>query len=146
MELVGNGTALFVRVDPGEQLVASLLKASTDLGVRAAAIVSGVGMLSSVKLGFFEEELDDYVARGLPGIFDVSVITGNVVARDDKLVAHIHAVMNDPSHVTYSGHVIEAICHITMELFLSTSRLELERVKLPNCAATRIVARGKSTT
>ena len=139
MDSVARGSEIFVRLDPGEKLVESLARFAAKQAIATAAIVSGVGMLSRAELGFFDVEMDDYRRTVYEGIFDLSVILGNIVWRGGEPVPHVHAVFNDPSHATYSGHVMEATCHITMEIFLSLPPFALERVKLPDCPATRII-------
>jgi predicted DNA-binding protein with PD1-like motif len=139
MECVSLGSDIFVRLDPGERLVESLTAVANQQAFAAAAIVSGVGMLSSAHMGFFEVELDDYVTTAFEGIFDLSVVMGNIVRRDGVPVPHVHAVFNDTRHNTISGHIIEITCHITMEIFMSTAPFSLKRVKVPNCPATRIL-------
>jgi uncharacterized protein len=130
---------IFLRVDPEEGLIDSLTTLSDALNIRSAAITSGVGMLMSVQLGFFDTAQDDYKITRLDGIFDVNSILGNITRRDNLPVPHVHVVFNDQSHSTYSGHVIEAQCHITMEIFLSINSLPIQRVKQSGRPATRIV-------
>ena len=139
MEWKANNQEIFVRLDPGERLVESLRDISGQAVFSAAAIVSGVGMLNGVELGFFDSSLDQYVHTTLDGIFDLSSVLGNITRRDAQYVPHVHIVFNDTRHVTWSGHLIEAQCHITVEIFLSISAFALKRVKLPGCPATRIV-------
>lgn len=139
MEWIPHGSEIFVRLDPGERLVESLITVANQNAFPAAAIVSGVGMLSHIELGFFDVDLDDYRRTVVEGIFDLSVVLGNIVRREHAYVPHVHAVFNDTLHKTYSGHVIEATCHITMELFLATITSHLRRIKIPGCPATRIV-------
>lgn len=130
---------VFLRVDPEEGLIDSLKKLSDALNITSAAITSGVGMLMSVQLGFFDTAQDDYKITRLDGIFDVNSILGNITRRDNLPVPHVHVVFNDQSHSTYSGHVIEAQSHITMEIFLSINSLPVQRVKRSDRPATRIV-------
>jgi predicted DNA-binding protein with PD1-like motif len=140
MHWVQRKSSMFVRVDPGESLIASLEQVARETSLTIAVLVSGVGMLSHVEFGFFDVASDDYQKMKLEGLFDVSVLNGNVTRRDGEPVCHIHVVMNDPSANTFSGHVIQATSHITMELFLELSDLPLERVKLTDHPATRLVS------
>lgn len=140
MECIVGGLEIFIRLDPGDRLVESLAAIATQRSFSSAAIVSGVGMLNGVELGFFDVSLDDYRRTTFDGIFDLSVVIGNIVLRDGIYVPHVHVVFNDASYLTYSGHVIEATCHVTIEIFLSTTALALRRVKVAGCPATRIVA------
>lgn len=138
MDWKASGSDIFLRIDPGEFLVDSLVKLAAALDVREAAVTSGVGMLMSVQLGFFDAQKDDYETTRFEGIYDVNSLIGNITRREGVPTPHIHIVFNDMSHITYSGHVIEAQSHITMELFLSIKNLGLERVKAAGRPATRI--------
>jgi predicted DNA-binding protein with PD1-like motif len=143
MDYEATNDYVFVRIDPGEMLVESLKMIAVDLSIEVAAITSGVGMLKEVRLGFFDVAKDDYDEKFLGNIFDLSSIQGNITRLDGVPVPHVHAIFNDPSHNTYSGHVIEATCHITMELFLR--RLDiftLSRVRVHNMPGTRIIRRN----
>lgn len=137
-----NGTELFVRIDPGEPLVATVADIAGEVPFRLAAITSGVGMIHGVRLGFFDAGVDDYRSTEISGVHDVSLITGSVVPRNGEPAVHVHAVFNDDTFTTRSGHVIEAYCHITMELFLCIGSLAVERVKTAGLPATRIVRAG----
>lgn len=141
MEWFQEGQLIFVRLDPGARVVASLVQLSEEAEIEVAAIISGVGMLDHVQMGFFDVAKDDYDVTDLAGPFDLSSVLGNITRRDGQAVPHVHAVFNRPDFSTASGHVIEASVHITLELFLSRTRLDLERVKLSGCPATRIVSR-----
>jgi uncharacterized protein len=142
VEWESRGTELFIRIDPGEPLVATVARIAEEVPFRLAALTSGVGMIQAVRLGFFDADIDDYVTTDIPGVHDVSSISGSVVPRDGKPAVHVHAVFNDDSFATRSGHVVEAYCHVTMELFLRLGSLAVERVKMAGVSATRIVRAG----
>lgn len=139
MEWKAEGSDVFVRLDPGERLVESLRTVAAEAAFSAAAITSGVGMLDGVELGFFDVSTDQYKRTVIEGIYDLSSVLGNITRRDGSYVPHVHVVFNDTRHVTYSGHLMEAKCHITAEIFLSLAVTALQRVKIPGCPATRIV-------
>ncbi len=123
----------------------SLIAVSAEAAFSAAAITSGVGMLGSVELGFFRIPLDDYDRTAFDSIYDLSSVQGNIIRRNSEYAPHVHVVFNDTTHKTYSGHLIEAVCHITAEIFLSTSSLALRRIKVPECPATKIVRLADTT-
>ncbi len=141
MQLKKQGDDIFLRVDPGEHLIASLTEVAREMPIGSAAITSGLGMLSSATLGFFDVVIDDYERQEFDGIFDLSVIMGSITWLEGAPYPHVHIVFNDRSYNTFSGHLIEATAHITMEVFLrKLDRLDLNRIRLPNCPASRVVA------
>jgi uncharacterized protein len=138
MDWRASGSDIFLRIDSEEFLIDSLVKLATARDIKEAAVTSGVGMLRSVELGFFDVRKDDYEKTRFEGIYDVNSIIGNITRLEGAPAPHMHIVFNDMSHATYSGHVIEAQSHITMELFLSIKDLGLERIKSVGRPATRI--------
>jgi predicted DNA-binding protein with PD1-like motif len=50
VETIADGSSLFIRVDPGEQLVATLHHVAALRNIQSAVVVSGVGMFSSWSL------------------------------------------------------------------------------------------------
>ncbi len=145
MKWKANGTDLFVRLDPGDTLVSSLKEACAAAKIGEASIVSGVGMLSHARLGFFRVENDDYDVRDFDGLHDLSLVCGNISLKGGEVWPHVHAVFNTDDFETISGHVIEATTHITMEVYLSTSDLAIHREKVAGCPATRLLVGDEST-
>jgi predicted DNA-binding protein with PD1-like motif len=139
MEICDAHDYVFVRLEPGEAVIAALRDVARKRGVRVGIITSGVGMLSAVEFGFFCTVKDDYNIRKLDGILDISSIEGNITWSGEEPVPHVHMTMNDQEQRTYSGHIIEAWCHITMEIFIrKVTTLELQRTKIAGVPATRI--------
>lgn len=139
METFDTDDYVFLRLEPGELIIASLKETARQKEIRVAAITSGVGMLSTVEFGFFCTARDDYDIYRIEEILDLSSIQGNITWLEHEPIPHVHMTMNDRSYRTYSGHIIEAWCHITMELFIRRlDGMKLRRVKLPDVPATRI--------
>ena len=131
---------MFIRVDPGESMMETLRTVAQDEQIPAAAIVSGVGMLTEVKFGFFDVQIDDYRPISKQGIYDISSIQGNIIREPNgNHVPHVHLVVNDASMKTLGGHLMDARCHVTMEIFLTVLELPLVRRKVKGCPATRIL-------
>jgi predicted DNA-binding protein with PD1-like motif len=139
MEWARKANDVFIRIDPGEELITTIVDVADTLSLKAATITSGIGMVDGLSLGFFDVDRNDYNSTRLEGVFDVNSVTGNILRGTGGIAPHVHAIFNDVQHVTFSGHVLEATCHITFEVFLSTNDLPLERRKVPGCPATRIV-------
>ena len=131
----------FLRIDPDESLMDCIISLAKEHSIKSAVILSGVGMLSFVRLGFYDIDQQRYIETEFNGIYDLNVVCGNLTWLDQEPWPHVHAVFNDASHKTISGHVLEARCHITTELFLSTNSLELHRQKLGSCPIPRLTTR-----
>jgi len=142
MEISNKEAFIFLRLDPDEELIECLRLLATKLSLESAAIVSGVGMLNGACLGFFSATENKYHETAFEGIYDLSSVHGNITKMNGKPHPHIHMTFNDSKHVTYSGHVTSAICHLTMELWLlKMDVLGLERRIVENRPSSRIVRR-----
>jgi predicted DNA-binding protein with PD1-like motif len=139
METWDNEDYLFLRLEPGEPVITSLKSVARYNAIEVGVITSGVGMLKAVQLGFFCVPKDDYETSLIEKILDLSSIQGNITWNGDEPVPHVHMTMNDQTYTTYSGHIMEAWCHITVELFIKKLALtELRRIKVSGFPATRI--------
>lgn len=118
MDSFRSGNLIFFRIDPDEELIASLLFLASELELRNAAIVSGVGMLNAVTLGFFSAEQNRYSETPFEGTFDLSSVQGSITTMDGRPHPHVHIVFNSAENKTFSGHVLRATCHLTIELWL----------------------------
>jgi predicted DNA-binding protein with PD1-like motif len=140
MEFSSEGAFVFLRVDAGEELVACLRSLASELSIETATIVSGVGMLNGARLGFFSATQDKYDETAFDGIYDLSSVHGNITRMNGKPHPHVHVTFNDSQHVTYSGHVMQATCHLTMELWLlRLDFLKLQRQAVEGRPSSRIV-------
>lgn len=140
MEYHTNGEHGLLVLAPGDELMTCLTQTAATNDIEVALIVSGVGMLSRVKLGFFCVESDDYNTTELEGIFDINSIIGNICQRDGKPWPHVHATFNAPDHKCFGGHILEAKCHITMEVGIQVlQEFQVKRAAVSGFPATRII-------
>ena len=95
---------LFLRLDPGEDVLLALRAAVREHDIRSAAILGGVGSLSSYHFHVVETTNlppGDTFVRG-DGPFDILTITGLVIAGR----VHAHITFSD-TKVAMGGHLEE---------------------------------------
>ncbi len=140
MKIFDISTGWFLRLDPGEELIACLKSFGSSNEVTFASITSGVGMVSEAEMGFFCVPKDDYDRFHLTdGDYDLSVLSGNISVLNGQCWPHVHMVVNKIGGTTYSGHVLSAICHITMEIFVTNhSESPVVRCKSKGLPASRL--------
>lgn len=119
MEYYRNDNFAFMRLEPGEGLVESLIAFAKSENVDFATITSGVGMIDGLHMGFFCVNNNDYDTYRIAGVYDLSSISGNITLFEGEPRPHVHIVANKPNYETVSGHLMEAKAHITMEVGLS---------------------------
>lgn len=118
MEYYRNRSELFMRLEPGEKLVESLISVAKTEAFDFAIIVSGVGMIEGTEMGYFCVNDNDYDTYRVAGTYDLSCISGNIALFNGSPRAHVHIVANKPDFSTVSGHLIECKAHITIEVGL----------------------------
>lgn len=134
---------IFLRLDPGEEIIDALKLCSRRHNIQAASINSGVGMADGIEFGFYCIPKGGYEKTRVMGIRDISSIEGNITWLDNSPYPHVHMTINDANHRTMSGHVMSATCHITMELVLHRlDALEITRKTVEGKPASTVETRS----
>ncbi len=122
-----SGTTIVVRCRDGERLPDALL----GLGVTAAGLVAGIGMLRDLVLGYWDGE--KYVEERIAEPVELLSLQGNLGDEDGKPVLHAHLVAGKEGGEAIGGHLLSATVHNTAEiLFLRLSGVRLARRRDPS--------------
>ena len=90
MEWTRSGEDLFVRIDTGEEIHATLQSLADEVGFDAAAITSGIGRTRNTLYGYMNEE-GVYIRRNLDSPSELVSLSGNIARTEDgKAFTHIH--------------------------------------------------------
>jgi len=139
--LVNSGELLVLRVDRGEAVMPAFCRALEESGAASLFVASAVGAFSRAEFGVFDIERDVFDPAPREGFLEVVSLAGNVVRRDGKPFAHIHAVCSNPDLTLFGGHLLSAECGLTLEVSLLRSERELQRVRWPGQSATYLTCR-----
>ena len=127
MEHTRSGSDIFVRLDPGEELHASIQAVCRAEGVSGAAITSGIGRVREADVGYLDaDEVYQRILLSPPG--ELLSMQGNVAVFEGEPFTHIHVVLSDDDHAVHGGHLFAATVHVTAEIHL---RLLEKAVKVP---------------
>jgi predicted DNA-binding protein with PD1-like motif len=120
----------FVRIDRGEEIVATLTRflAEKDIGCGA---LTGIGAVDSPELGLFTMTTKEYRRRRFPGEYEIVALTGNVSSLEGKPFAHLHGLFSDVECQVVGGHVFEAVVGVTCEIDLAVYPGEMKRLRDP---------------
>ncbi len=117
-------TVHIVRIDPGEDVLASLRSFLAASGVRQAVVLGGYGTLAAHHLHWVKHNrlpAENLFRKGSGGI-EILAMNGLVVDGEP----HIHVALSTPAGA-YGGHLEEGcITYVLCEVFLG----ELEGVEL----------------
>jgi uncharacterized protein len=132
-----------LRLDPGDEVVASLLTFAQDAGV-TAGWVSGLGSVDHAVLGFLDPKEKLYLKRTFDERMEIGHLTGNVGIAGDKPFAHLHAVLSPRELLAYAGHLHEAKVGVVVEISVQSMHGRLARVVDPVSGFARIVFPGEA--
>jgi predicted DNA-binding protein with PD1-like motif len=126
-----QGALLAVRLHAGEDVHGSLTVLCAEHGIGAGFVVSGIGMLESPSLGYFDTEAKAYGERTFPGRHELLSLAGNISLREGTPFAHLHVVLGNPDYSVFGGHLFSASVGLTLEVLIqavpgAVMRRELE--------------------
>jgi predicted DNA-binding protein with PD1-like motif len=99
-----------VRIDTGEDIVATLRDFAKTEGVRSG-LISGLGAVGETELGFFVRATGQYITRTFTGEFEIGSLTGNFSELDGEPFPHCHAVIAGEDFVAHTGHLFRGDGH-----------------------------------
>ncbi|MFO7882696.1 MAG: DNA-binding protein [Kosmotogaceae bacterium] len=107
-----------MRFDDGDSFVDELHSKLKETGLNSGIIISGVGMLRNVTLGWFNVDTSGYEHTTYSDPYEVLSLSGNISLKDGKPFAHVHASLAGRDNKVIGGHLFSgAVCN-TIELFL----------------------------
>lgn len=117
-----------VRVDPGEEIVATLTAFARARGLKSG-LVSGLGAVNLAELGFFVRATKTYVRHTFEGEFEILAMTGNLSELDGEPFLHAHLLLSADDFQAFGGHLFRGVVSVTCEAQLVTDPLTMRRVR-----------------
>jgi predicted DNA-binding protein with PD1-like motif len=108
---------IIARLFPEEDVYEKLRELCHQYGIKAAVVLSGIGQLKDIELGFFKEK-GDYAPQALEGNYELLSLGGTMLAQDEKTTFHLHGVFGDLEKKALGGHLIRAKVSVTLEIAL----------------------------
>ena len=120
-----------LRLDAGEEIVASLQRFAAERGIRAG-LISGLGAVGETELGFFVRATGTYTTRTFAGEHEIGVLTGNLSELDGEPFPHCHIVIAGEDLVAYTGHLFRGVVTVTCEIQIVTDPVAFPRIRRPD--------------
>ena len=116
-----------LRLDPGEEIVASLTRLVEQENVQLGS-VSAIGAAGDVTIGIFSTREKQYHSQRYQGDYEISALVGNVTRREGKPYLHLHITIGNPvTGEVHAGHLTSAVISATLELFLQVWDGQVDR-------------------
>ena len=107
-----------LRLDPGEEIVASLTRLVEQENVQLGT-VSALGAAGDVTIGIFNTREKQYYSQRYQGDYEISALVGNVTRKEGEPYLHLHITIGNPvTGEVHDGHLSSAVISATLELFL----------------------------
>ena len=120
-----------LRLDAGEEIIASLKAFAIAEGVRAG-LISGLGAVGETDLGFFVRTTGQYLTRTFDGEHEIGMLTGNFSELDGEPFPHCHIVIAGEDLVAHTGHLFRGVVTVTCEVQVVTDPEGFRRVRRPD--------------
>ena len=102
------GDAYYIRMDKGDEMVASILEVCRQEGI-ASATYSGIGGCQDAEVQTFDQRRGEFDTERFEGLLELVSFMGNVVTDDEGILhPHTHALFSyveDGTHQVIAGHV-----------------------------------------
>lgn len=118
MEYKQFGSQILLRLDPGDEVIASLEEVCRQTGVTSGC-VSGIGAAKELNLRVAAQETGGFIFRSFHGLLEITSLSGNIAQTEEGISIHIHATAADRNMHLYGGHLASCIIAITGEIFIT---------------------------
>ena len=117
-----------VRLDVGDEIVASLVKFASEENVKSASF-SGLGAVGGLKYGYFDINDREYKVAEESISLEIVNLTGNLARIDGEPIVHPHISVGFPDMSVRGGHLVEGIISVTGEIFVHTYDADINRAE-----------------
>ena len=126
LEYKRSGDTIAIRLDEGDELVASLKEACRKEKV-TSALVSGIGAVRKAEIAHFDPDTKEYHIKKLEGKLEIVSLSGNIAMHEGEAVPHLHIALSMRDFSTTSGHLMNAEIRPTCEIVLLLHNVKIRR-------------------
>ena len=122
------GDIVVVALQPGEEIIASLLEVAAAHGISGGSL-TGLGSTSEVEIAFFDPERKEYIPRVFEEPMEIGHMTGNFSKLEDEPHVHVHISVSGPELIAFTGHLNRGVVGTACEIYIRKLPAEIQRVK-----------------
>lgn len=126
MEYAFFGRTAVLRLDKGEEVIASLKKFCLGHKIRLGAI-SGIGAVNKAIIGTFLQDSKKYHAEELAGNMEIASLSGNITTKQGEVYIHVHVTLTGEDLRAVGGHLNAAWIGATGEFVVEIIEGNVER-------------------
>lgn len=127
MDYRKQGNDVLVRLDKGEEIIASITRLMDELEIKSGSF-NGLGASDDAVLGIYIPADSQYYRQEYKQDVEIASLFGTLSRMDGRPYIHPHAVLGDPVHgIIAGGHLERAVISATCEIHLKILELNLGR-------------------
>jgi len=126
MKSIYEEDLIIIRMFPGEAITDKLVEACREHNVNTAVVLSSIGQLKDIELGYFVER-GDYSPETFTDTYELLSLSGIITEQDGEYLPHIHAVLGSSEKKAIGGHLIRGTVQVTNETVLLTRDIKVNR-------------------
>ncbi|MFZ1022680.1 MAG: DUF296 domain-containing protein [Thermoplasmata archaeon] len=107
-----------LRLDDGQDLFDALRTLAEAEGLRAAVVISGIGMLKRATVGYWNGS--EYQPQELREPHELISMHGSIAENDGEPSVHVHVGLVGSDHRCVGGHLLQATIGVLAEVYLET--------------------------
>ena len=134
MEHTREGEMILVRLERGEDVLPALLAAMKAEYVSRAVIMTGLGMMENVEVGYFDPATNSYTKEAFKEPHEVLSISGIIThgGSPQEFQPHLHITLSAHNKGAVGGHFFSGRVAVTVEFALrAISNGAVHRAKDP---------------
>ena len=124
-------TTVLMRIDKGEEVLATLTEFCTENAITLAS-VSALGAAGEIRVGLFDTDTKEYNSLDFTGIFEITSIVGTISTMEGKVYPHLHITFSDKDCKAFGGHLNRCVISATCELVLNIINGTVDRELSPD--------------
>lgn len=106
-----------VRLEKGEEIIASLTQAVNDTGIKGGFFY-GLGVGMDLELGYFDAHKQTYIKKVFPDEYEFTSFQGDISHVNGELSLHCHVTITDAQFQAYGGHLFRGTVPATLEIII----------------------------
>ncbi len=118
MQAIHDGPRWMLRFDDGQDLFEAFTAFADRENVRAAAVLSGIGMFRKATFGYWDGS--QYRPQELTVPHEVVALHGSIARADGVPSVHLHGAVAGPDHHLVGGHLLRATVGVLQEVVVET--------------------------
>lgn len=118
MQTARDGSRWILRLDDGQDLFETLSAVAEKEGIRAGAVLFGIGMFRRSTVGYWNGS--EYVVTDLTVPHEVVALHGTIARADGRPSIHLHAGLAGPDHRLVGGHLVRATVGAIQEIVIES--------------------------